>query len=158
MSRTKVEWRSGSKLNYKKFCKENPLIKLTYQEWRSIMRTYNEEFRTYILETGEKARLPHGLGQFSIVKKKRKKYTGTGENKRLNLPIDWQKTKEKGKIIYNMNYHTEGYFFGWIWFKPALLKQPTIWHFKPSRPTSRILARYIKSEKKYMNIYRAWNG
>ena len=52
----------------------------------------------------------------------------------VNLPIDWQKTKEKGKVIYNFNYHTEGYFFGWMWFKQtARFKNSDLWYFKPSR-------------------------
>ena len=41
---------------------------------------------------------------------------------RVALPIDWQKTKERGKVIYNFNYHTDGYFFGWMWFKNVRLK------------------------------------
>ena len=71
--RTAVEWRSSSKSNYEDFCKKHPSIKLTYDEWKNIIYTFSEKFKEYILETGEKAKLPLGLGEFSIVKKKRKK-------------------------------------------------------------------------------------
>ena len=156
--RTKVDWRSSSKDNYNQFCKKNQAVKLTFDEWRNILYTYNESFKEYILETGEKAKLPYGFGEFSINKKKRKRLKNNVDGKEfVNLPIDWQKTKEKGKVIYNFNYHTEGYFFGWMWFKPtARFKNSDFWYFKPSRLTSRLLSHYLKTNDKYQHIYNEW--
>jgi hypothetical protein len=156
--RTKIDWRSSSKENYNQFCKKNPSIKLTYDEWRNILYTFNESYKEYILETGDKAKLPYGFGEFSINKKKRRRLKNNIDGKEfVNLPIDWQKTKEKGKVIYNFNYHTEGYFFGWMWFKnTARFRNADLWYFKPSRLTSRLLSHYIKTNDKYKNIYREW--
>jgi nucleoid DNA-binding protein len=156
--RTKIDWRSSSKENYNQFCKKNPSVKLTYDEWRNILYTFNESYKEYILETGDKAKLPYGFGEFSINKKKRRKLKNNIDGKEfVNLPIDWQKTKEKGKVIYNFNYHTEGYFFGWMWFKnTARFRNADLWYFKPSRLTSRLLSHYIKTNDKYQNIYREW--
>jgi len=156
--RTKVDWRSSSKDNYNQFCKKHQSVKLTFDEWRNILYTYNESFKEYILETGEKAKLPYGFGEFSINKKKRKRLKNNIDGKEfINLPIDWQKTKEKGKVIYNFNYHTEGYFFGWMWFKPtARFKNSDLWYFKPSRLTSRLLSHYLKTNDKYQYIYNEW--
>ena len=67
MARVKVEWRSGSKENYIDFCKKHPDVKLSYADWRSIIYKFNEEFRAYVLETGEKVRLSYGFGEFSII-------------------------------------------------------------------------------------------
>jgi len=157
MSRTKIDWRSSSKDNYNQFCKNHPSIKLTFDEWRNIIYTYNEFFKEYILETGEKAKLPYGFGEFSINKKKRRKIKLADGKEFVNLPIDWQKTKEKGKVIYNFNYHTEGYFFGWMWFKPtARFKNSDLWYFKPSRLTSRLLSHYLKTNNKYQHLYIEW--
>jgi hypothetical protein len=156
--RTKIDWRSSSKENYNQFCKKNPSIKLTYDEWRNILYTFNESYKEYILETGDRAKLPYGFGEFSINKKKRRRLKNNIDGKEfVNLPIDWQKTKEKGKVIYNFNYHTEGYFFGWMWFKnTARFRNADLWYFKPSRLTSRLLSHYIKTNDKYQNIYREW--
>ena len=152
--RTKIDWRSSSKDNYNQFCKKHQSIKLTFDEWRNILYTYNESFKEYILETGDKAKLPYGFGEFSINKKKRRRLKNNIDGKEfVNLPIDWQKTKEKGKVIYNFNYHTEGYFFGWMWFNNVRLKNHPLWYFKPSRNTSRLLAHYIKTDEKYQHIY-----
>ena len=155
--RTKIDWRSASKENYNNFCKKNPSVKLTFEEWRNIIYSYTEAFRDYILETGEKAKLPFGFGEFSINKKKRRKMKGVDGKEFVNLPIDWKKTREKGKRIYNFNFHTEGYFFGWVWFKDtARLRQTDLWYFKPSRTTSRMLSHYLKTDNDYQNIYREW--
>ena len=155
--RTKIDWRSSSKDNYNQFCKKHPSITLTYDEWRNIIYTYNEFFKEHILETGDKAKLPYGFGEFSINKKKRRKVKLADGKEFVNLPIDWQKTKEKGKVIYNFNYHTEGYFFGWMWFKQtARFKNSDLWYFKPSRLTSRLLSHYIKTNDKYQHIYKEW--
>jgi nucleoid DNA-binding protein len=154
--RVKIDWRSASKENYNNFCKKHSSIKLTFDEWRNILYSFNESFKNYILETGDKAKMPFGFGEFSINKKKRRKKKGLNDEF-VNLPIDWQKTKEKGKRIYNFNYHTEGYFFGWMWFKDsARLKTTDLWYFKPSRTTSRLLSHYLKTDNKYQHIYREW--
>ena len=154
--RVKIDWRTASKENYNNFCKKHSSIKLTFDEWRNIVYSFNDAFKNYILETGEKAKLPFGFGEFSINKKKRRKKKGVNDEF-VNLPIDWQKTKEKGKVIYNFNYHTDCFFFGWMWFKgSARLKNVDLWYFKPSRTTSRLLSHYIKTDEKYQHIYREW--
>ena len=155
--RVKVDWRSASKENYNNFCKKHPSIKLSFDEWRQIVYAFTDSFREYILETGERARLPFGFGEFSINKKKRRKVKHKDGREFINLPVDWKKTKEKGKIIYNFNYHTEGYFFGWLWFKEtARLKYLDLWYFKPSRVTSRLLSHYLKTNEKYQHLYHEW--
>jgi len=155
--RVKVDWRSSSKDNYNLFCKKYPATIITYDAWRNIIYTYNEMFKEYILETGHKAKLPYGFGEFSINKKKRRKMKGINGKEFVNLAIDWKKTKEKGKVIYNFNYHTEGYFFGWMWFKStARDKNTDLWYLKPSRLTSRLLSHYLKTNDKYQHLYIEW--
>lgn len=156
MPRTSIDWRSASKEEYEKFRRKYSSIKLTFDEWRNIIYTFNDSFKSYILETGEKARLPGGLGEFSINKKKRRHLTGLN-NEFINLPVDWKKSKEKGKKIYIFNHHTEGYFFGWQWFREtARFQNSKFWYFKPTRVTSRLLGHYIKTDNKYQHIYREW--
>jgi hypothetical protein len=157
MARVSVDWRSASKDNYNDFCKKHPLVNLSFDEWRNILYHYNDAFKHYILETGKKEKLVGSLGQFSINKKKRRRVKDVDGKEFVNLPIDWQKTKEKGKVIYNFNYHTEGYFFGWMWFKDsARFRNSELWYFKPSRITSRLLSHYIKTDDKYQHMYHEW--
>jgi nucleoid DNA-binding protein len=154
--RVKVDWRSTSRVNYNKFKKEHALIDVTYDQWRQIIYAFNDKFKEHILCTGESIKLPYGFGEFSINKKIRKRQKGKNDEF-INLPIDWQKTKEKGKVIYNFNHDTEGFFFGWHWFKKsARFKHTDLWYFKPSRATSRLLGHYIRIDKKYQHLYREW--
>lgn len=156
--RTKIEWRSSSKEVYNDFCKKNPEIFISFDDWKKVIYLFNEKFREYILESGEKAKLPFGFGEFSIIKKKRKKIKVIDGKEYINLPIDWKKTKEKGKTIYNFNYHTEGYFFGWYWFKQtARFRHSDLWYFKPYRTTSRLITEYINKDEKYQHLYKEWN-
>ena len=156
--RTPCDWRSSQKINYKTFKKAHPTIKVEYDQWKNILYSFNDSFKEYILETGERAKLPYGIGEFTIRKKKCPK-TVIAPNgvERISLPKDWKKTREKGKPIYNFNFHTEGYFFGWIWFKKtARFREAYLWYFKPCRSTSRILAHYLKTDEKYQHLYQAW--
>lgn len=155
--RTKIDWRSASKENYKDFCRKHPSISITSEKWRDIIYGFSESFRDYILETGEKARLPFGFGEFSIIKKKKEKFKTKDGKEYINLSIDFQKTREKGKIVYHMNYHSDGYSFGWQWFKrSSVIKYSKLWYFKAARPTSRLLAHYIKVNKEYQQLYKEW--
>lgn len=156
--RTPVEYRTVSKSNYINFHKTNPSINISFSEWKNIIYLFNESLKEYILETGEKVKLPYGFGDISINKKKKQKVTVDSKGvERINLPVDWAKSKLKGKRIYNFNFHTEGYFFGWKWFKKsARFRKPELWLFKPTRSTSRLLAHYLKVDDKYQHLYREW--
>jgi len=156
--RVAKDWRSASRDNYNNFRSEKPEINISFEEWKKIIYGFNKMFTEHILETGEKIKLPNGLGEFTINKKKRVRVTIVNGKEYINLPIDWKKTREKGKYIYNFNYHTEGYFFGWKWFKrSSRFKFSSFWTFKPTRNNSRLISKYIKSDEKYQHIYATWN-
>lgn len=159
--RVPVEYRTASVSCYKDFCRKHPDIEITAKQYANVVRTYNTMFRDYILETGEKTKMPWGIGYFSVNKKKTKKWginPHTGE-RALALPIDWKKTKENGKLIRNFNYHTEGYAFRWVWFSDtAYFYKADIWNFKPSRTSSRALADKLIRAKNmnYADLYHEW--
>lgn len=158
MSRVINDWRSSSRENYDKFCEKNKNINVSFDSWKEIIYLFNYTFIEHILETGEKIKFPSGIGQISINKRKRKIYKIVDGKEVVNLPIDWKKTKERGKYIYNFNHHTEGYFFGWKWFKKtARFKYCDLFYFKPARNTSRLLKHYIEVDEKYQHTYVTWN-
>ena len=146
-----------SRENYKDFCKSFPEIKITFGDWMGVIYTFNRSFRDYMLETGATATLFYGFGPFCIKKKKIKRFKilPNGEE-RINLPIDWYETKKAGKYIYHMNAHSEGYSFSWIWMpRKARFKYSSIWRFKPSRETSRIIKQYVtKPDSYYKHLYQ----
>lgn len=157
--RVKVDWRSADKKNYNDFKKAYPRLQVNHSDWKKIIYAFNEAVRDYILETGEMVKLPHGFGELTINKKKRKKYIIKDGKKIINLPVDWIKSREAGKRIYNFNHHTDGYFFGWMWFNTsATIKFRKLWYFKPYRVSSRLIAHYIKVDEKYQHIYKEWKS
>lgn len=158
MSRSAVDWRASQKINYINFKKKHPEVDVTFDEWKNVIYSFMELFKDNVLETGHKVRLPAGMGEFAISKGKKKKLKIEENGKEhINLSVDWSKTKEKHKKIYNFNYHTEGYNFWWKWFKnSANFKLKDYWYFKPCRNTSRLLAHYLKVDDKYQHIYMNW--
>lgn len=158
MSRASYSYRMASRENFNKFTTDNPDITLSFLEWQNIIYTFNYGFRDHLLETGERCKLPWGIGEFSITKKKgRTEWTNpeTGETHK-KLPVDWKKTKEKGKYIYHLNHHTNGYKFKWRWFiYSSRMAKADIWTFKPSRVSSRLLKHYISNN--YQHLYKEWH-
>lgn len=159
MPRVKVAYRSNSREVYNRFCKAHPSIKLSFEKWQEIIYTFNYNFRDHILETGDKCKLPWGLGVFSIQKKKAKKYVVVEGKEFTVLPIDWVKSRKLGKHVYNFNTHTDGYRYKWKWFREECrLYISDVWVFKPSRTTSRKLAEYLKRPNcHYAQLYREWD-
>lgn len=158
MPRVSVEYRSASRKAYDKFMRDVPGTNLSFEEWKEIIYTFNYNFRDYILETGARVKLPWGLGPFSISKKKMKKLITYKGKTYINAPINWKKTKEAGKKIYNMNSHTDGYRYKWVWFSnEARFTLTGLWNFKPSRVSSRKIAEYLnKKDSIYAQMYRVW--
>jgi len=155
--RKKLDFRTGSKDTYFKFCSKHPDINISHKEWNDITYMYSKLARDYILETGRSFRFPRGVGEFVINKKKVKKIIKRNGKDVINLPIDWKKSKEKGKRIYLMNHHTEGFVFSWRWMKEtSKVKFAPLWKFRIHRNSSRLLANCLKSGKGYHNKYCEW--
>lgn len=154
-----VDYSSGSRDLWKRFCKEYPEIKITYKEYKSIIYNYNYTLRDYMLETGESVKLPRGFGLVAINKWKPKRYINVNGKEVINLPVDWVKSRKAGKKIYNLNSHTDGFRYKWKWFmRTARLPISDIWLFIPTRKTSRLLAYYLKlPDSQYRQLYKNWS-
>ena len=157
MPRNKIAYRTASKENYISFCKEHPEISVTFEVWKSVVYGFSICLSEYILETGVKCKLPFGLGTLSVAKRKTARIVVHNGISHINLPVDWVATKAEGKKIYNMNHHTDGYRFKWIWTREkCLIRNSHLWVFKPCRILSRKLAHRLMSDQKYQFLYREW--
>lgn len=126
---------------YKKFCKENNLEPVDYKLYKKIITTSNEILSDKILD-GKRIKLPFGLSDVFINKYKHQLKKQDGK---LNLPIDWKRTKELGKKIYHLNKHTDGFIFKWFWAKgDAKFKFKDLWSFKAVRKNTRAINNKIK--------------
>jgi len=159
MSRPKADYRTGGKEAYKNFCNNHPSVKITYKQYQSVIHNCNEMIMDYVIDTGEKFRLPFGFGDISIDKWKPKRFKEHNGQKYINLPIDWAKTRKEGTWVYNINAHTDGFRFGWKWFKDtAKFQSSGCYTFIPMRKHSRKLGECLKKPNAiYQNIYKEWN-
>lgn len=155
--RVKCSYRQASKENYKKWCEDNPSLNIDYIQWQNIIYTFNYNFRDHLLETGEKGKLPWGIGDFAVTKYKPKKVKMVEGKEVVSLPVDWLLTKKLGYKVYHLNRHTEGWKFKWQWFqKSARFVNSEIFTFKPARITSRILHHYLIQPQQH-HIYTEWS-
>jgi hypothetical protein len=154
MSRPVIEYRTTSRETYEDFCLQNPEVSISYQDWKNIIYAFNEAFANYILETGDRIKVPFGLGEVWIGKKKPRRYKVVNGEEKLNLPIDWKKSKELGKVVYHLNLHTDGYSYDWKWDKRGCrIFQKELWNWRPARSICRALSKKLQepdSDYKYM--------
>lgn len=158
MPRQQISYRTASKENYKIFCELHPDITLPFSEWQNIIYSFNYAFRDYMLETGNRAKMPWGFGDFMVSKKKKKREKVLPDGRiKINLSVNWKATKEAGKKIYHTNLHTSGYNFYWRWEpKTARIPYSDIWYFKPSRETSRLITHYLTKYPDMQYQYAVW--
>ncbi len=58
--------------------------------------------------------------------------------------VDFQKTKQLGKIVYYNNMHSRGCYFRWYWERyPYFIKNKTMYEFRPSAVISKMLSNEI---------------
>lgn len=86
------------------------------------------------------------LGEIKIVKYKHTPKIDKNGNLKYSI-IDWKKTKELGKVVYNFNDHSDGYLFKFKWIKKQAFKNKELFKFKVSRDISRALPKAIKENK-----------
>ncbi len=150
---------TGSRACYDKFRKEFPNIDISWQIYNSIIREINLQYITWCLESGHAAKLPYGLGNLFISKRKPvKKFTDENGEHSL-LPIDWNESAKQGKTVYHLNHHTDGYRFRWFWHKAdSRIKSSPIWKLYPAKKACVLLKEYLtKPEGEYFQKYYAFN-
>jgi hypothetical protein len=138
---------------YKKYCKDQNIEPVDYRMYKKVLTTSNQILSEKVLD-GKRIKLPFGLSDVFINKYKQEVKNQDGK---VNLPIDWKRTKEFGKKIYHLNKHTDGFIFKWFWAKgDAKFKFKDLWSFKAVRKNTRAINNKIKqgeelNYKEYQN-------
>lgn len=119
------------------------------------------EYNKYIMERvfeGYSVMLPGKLGSFSIVGKQVK--ISYGEDGTPNLAPNWNKTKklwarcpeckERRKLVYHTNEHSDGIRYKLIWSKKrVLIKHKTLYSLRLTRANKRRIYKEILNNKEY---------
>lgn len=134
----------------KYFKNHNYKINYNLHDFQAVIKTLNEYYIQYALDTGNFVLLPNGLGKFGV--RKFKRALRMKSDGRLNLAVDWGEYKKTGQISYFTNQHTDGNSFRWIWVKDdCKLINPnehrnvnhTMYRFKTVNKAKEALTNYI---------------
>ena len=115
---------------------------IPYSEYSDIVSDYLRYISELIVVRSMTFRLPFRMGTLCIYKHK-------PIFKSLNkMSIDWQKTREFGKVIYNFNDHSSGFRYRFRWDRNGSIdKHMGLYAFKPSRQNARLVATLVKERK-----------
>lgn len=114
---------------------------IDYATYRKIITDYFQHLRSQLLEESKEVRLPYRMGTIQIVKTQPKHLDGR------SLRIDYQATKEYGKLIYLLNEHSAGFKYRAYWCKQDMLvSNKSKYQIVLTRANKRTLAKYIKQQ------------
>ena len=143
---------------YRFFKKDNPDIKISYQQFTKIINKFNERLVNLIIEDNLEYRIPHLGASLSI--RKLKSSPRIVDGKLYNpSPVDWvttnklwdedEEAKEKKLLVRYTNSNTSKYVFR-VFFKkniaPFINKK--YYNFKTCRKFARAIAQRINDEDK----------
>lgn len=150
-----VDYRSDSKHAYELF-REKTKLEIPFKLWKSIIIQFNNEFAEYIMTSGDKVELPHGLGTTYVQKKKSTVRTvvKNGVELKLGSP-DWNATRKLGKLVWHRNFHTDGYVAQFRWLPhTARFQHKDCFLLRYSKNVKRKLGQLLKSDKSTIYIDR----
>jgi hypothetical protein len=123
----------------KDVAKDSPYY-VTFKEYTEINNLFWKEISHAIINEGRMFHMPFMLGDTYVDKIK------LDYNNRL--PIDWQLTTRTGKVIYNLNEHSEGYRYELKWNKKVCqFNNNYLFRLVYTRANKRLLAKNIKTRK-----------
>ncbi len=126
------------------FFKKRHDVDIDRKTYRSVCYAFNKMLIEDALE-GKMVKIPHRLGTIWV-----KKYKIDPDNP----PIDLNETKKAGKIIYHLNFHSDGYTARWAWSKRNNLVTNLIYYsFKATRANGRALAKILKQPNGYKRYF-----
>lgn len=129
-------------LHYKDLANKGEVCKVSMEDYISICCEYFMYIVECVMRKGITYRLPHGTGNFAILKTRQK---FGGKQKRS---VDFKTTKELGKTVYHMNEHTNGYKYTWLWYNDyKVIRDKFMYRFIPSRYNKRLLAKLLIEHK-----------
>lgn len=155
--RVAVEYRTASRETWKKFCSIHPELNVSYNDFCTIIYSFNYAFRDHMLETGKVDKMAWGFGDFAVSKKKQRRSVTKDGKEIIVMPVNWKMSKLLGKKVYHMNYDTEQFVFKWKWFQDsARIYKTSLWKFKATRIASRLINHYVKQG--YADKYQEWDS
>lgn len=104
--------------------------------YRNLNEDYYSLLYSYLISTGEWYKLPYGLGELGI---RKRKHSG--------VRVDFARTKQYNNKIYHSNMHSNGYYARYKWDKRKVyIHYKNLYKFNPIRWAKRYLSSQIKDK------------
>ena len=120
---------------FKRCYKNHPPI--TFMQSTKIIEDVHAAMYEFMFKTGRPVEIHKNIGAVEIRKRKQNNN---------NLVVNWKKTKERHKLIRDLNHHTNGYIWN-IKFLSSRYIRMGLYKFKPLDMFKYILADKIKSKQ-----------
>lgn len=115
---------------------------IDYNTYRAIVTDYFKHLQHQVIEEGKRIKLPYRLGALQIIKSK-PKYLD-----KRSLRIDYQATKQTGKLIFLLNEHSDMYKYRFLWSKTdVMVPNKSKYQLVATRANKRRLAQIIKNRE-----------
>lgn len=126
--------------HYIKGIPEDSPLYVTYNDYRDIVSSFYKGASHNLIDEGKTFHMPFNLGD-TYVEKTKLDYSN-------RLPIDWALTTKTGKVIYNLNEHSQGYKYKIMWNKKVcMFRNNFLYILVYTRANKRLLAKNIKTRK-----------
>ena len=115
---------------------------IDYNKYRNIVTDYFQHLRQKLIEEGKMIKLPYRMGNVQIIKSKPKHLD------KRSLRIDYQATKQTGKLIFLLNEHSDMYKYRYHWEKiDMMVPNKSKYQLVATRANKRRLAQIIKNRE-----------
>lgn len=115
---------------------------IDYNIYRAIITDYFRYLQNRLIEEGRLIKLPYRMGSVQIVKSKPKHLD------KRSLRIDYQATKETGKLIFLLNEHSDMFKYRFLWSKvDMMVPNKSKYQLVATRANKRRLAEIIKQKE-----------
>ena len=115
---------------------------IDYTKYRNIITDYFQHLRQTLIEEGKMIKLPYRMGNVQIIKSKPKHLD------KRSLRIDYQATKQTGKLIFLLNEHSDFFKYRFWWNKiDMMVPNKSQYQLVATRANKRRLAQIIKNRE-----------
>ena len=128
--------------NYLNDIEHGTIYDVDYNKYRAIVTDYFKYLQKQLIEEGKIIKLPYRMGTVQIIKKKPKYYD------KRSLRIDYQATKQTGKLIFLLNEHSDEFKYRYLWSKTDIMvPNKSMYQLVATRANKRRLAVIIKNKE-----------
>lgn len=120
----------------------NTVYDVDYTRYRAIVTDYFQYLRQRLIEEGRRIKLPYRMGSVQIIKSRPKHLD------KRSLRIDYQSTKQTGKLVLLLNEHSDYFKYRYYWNKEDMVvPNKSKYQLVATRANKRRLAQIIKNRE-----------